>query len=177
MITTTDVALLAVRLMLAAVFLIHGGQKLFKWMGGSGIAGMTEIMGRSGAAPAHRGALAWMAALSEFGGGALVLLGLLTPLAAALIISVMVVAIATAHFKNGWLNGNRGYEFNLTLVTLALVLILLGGGALSLDRALGLAGPIDHDPFYVPVFLVLVMLGGIGTLTLSRRMNQQNPAA
>src|SRR5689334_6803590 len=108
MVTITDVALLTVRLMLAAVFMIHGGQKLFSWMGGTGIPGTAEAMGRSGVAPAHRYPLAWMASLSEFGGGLFVLIGLLTPLAASLIISVMLVAIMTVHLKNGWLNGNRG---------------------------------------------------------------------
>lgn len=174
MLTVIDVALLAVRLMLAVVFIVHGGQKLFSWMGGAGVKGTAEGVGRSGVAPGHRWVLAWMATLSEFGGGVLVGLGLLTPLAASLIISVMLVAIMTVHFKNGWLNQNRGFEFNLTLITLALVLVLLGAGDLSLDHALGLAAPIDHDPVYVPVILALVMLGGVSITILSRLMNRTN---
>lgn len=170
--TVSDVALLIVRLMLAAVFIIHGGQKLLGWMGGSGVKGTVEMVGKSGVLPAHRTALAWLAILSEFGGGVLVLLGLLTPLAASLIISVMLVAIKTVHFKNGWLNGNRGVEFNLSLVTLALALVLMGGGAISLDQVLGLAASIDHVPVFVPIVLVLVMLGGIGTTEASKMMNR-----
>jgi putative oxidoreductase len=176
MLTVTDIALLAVRLMLAAVFIIHGGQKLFSWMGGAGVKGTAENIGKSGVAPAHRTALAWLATLSEFGGGLRVGLGLLTPLAASLIISVMLVAIMTVHFKNGWLNGNRGIEFNLSLITLALALVLLGAGGLSLDHLLGLATSIDHDPAYVPIILALVMLGGVATTQLSRRMNRANRA-
>ncbi len=175
--TVTDIALVLVRVMLAAVFIIHGGQKLFGWMKGPGIKGWIEGVGKSGVAPAHQAALAWMSILSEFGGGVLVLVGLLTPLAAALMISVMLVAIRTVHFKNGWLNGNRGVEFNLTLITLALVLILLGGGALSVDHLLGLAVSIDHMPAYVPVLLVLVMLGGLITTELSKAMNHGGQAS
>ena len=180
--TVTDIALLLVRIMLAAVFIIHGGQKLFGWMGGGKVKGTIEMVGRSGVLPAHQTALAWLAIFSEFGGGVLALLGLLTPLAAALIISVMLVAIRTVHFKNGWLNGNRGVEFNLSLIALALVLVLLGGGALSVDHLLGLAVSIDHMPVYVPVLLALVMLGGLGTTELSKAMNHgghpaEQPAA
>jgi len=171
-----NVALLAVRLTLAAVFIIHGGQKLFKWMGGSGIGPMAESIGKRGALPALRYPLAWMAALSEFGAGSLALLGLLTPLAGALVISVMLVAIADVHARNGFLNANRGYEFNLSLIALALVLGLLGGGAWSLDHVLGLdahlAGPLSQDPLWVPVLLVLAALGGLALNGLARALNR-----
>ena len=174
--TMVDVALLAVRLMLAAVFISHGGQKLFKWMGGTGVQGLAEAIGKRGSAPALRTPLAWLATLSEFGGGLLALLGLLTPLAGALIISVMLVAIVDVHFKNGFLNGNRGYEFNLSLIALALVLGLLGGGAWSLDHVLGLdahlAGPLSQDPLWVPVLLVLAALGGLALNGLARALNR-----
>ena len=171
----TDSALLVVRLTLAAVFIVHGGQKLFKWMGGTGVQGLAESLGKRGALPALRYPLAWMAAFSEFGAGSLALLGLLTPLAGALVISVMLVAIMDVHFRNGFLNSNRGYEFNLSLIALALVLALLGGGSWSLDAALGLSahltGSLSQDFIWVPVLLVLVALGGVVLNVLARALN------
>src|ERR1700736_2533629 len=106
-----DLGLLVMRVVLGLTFMAHGSQKLFGWFGGSGIKGITDMLRKLGVA--HPVPLAWMAALSEFGGGLFVRLGLLTPLAAGLIISAMLVAIATVHAKNGFFNGNRGYEFNL----------------------------------------------------------------
>jgi uncharacterized membrane protein YphA (DoxX/SURF4 family) len=57
---------------------------------------------------AHPVLLAWMATLGEFVGGLLVLVGLLTPLAAAIIASTMVVAIVLVHGKSGFLNSKTG---------------------------------------------------------------------
>jgi uncharacterized membrane protein YphA (DoxX/SURF4 family) len=119
---------------------------------------------------ANPGLLAWMATLSELGGGVLVLLGLVTQLGAALIISTMVVAIYTVHWKNGFLSSNRGYEFNFSLIGISVALILTGAGSYSIDNALGLARAIDLFPVWVPVVLILVMFGGVVTTELSRRM-------
>ncbi len=74
--------------------------------------------------------MALLAGLAEFGGGLLVLLGLLTPVAALALIAVMITAILKMHFANGFFNTSGGYEFNLTLIA--------GAGAYSLDGALGI---------------------------------------
>src|SRR5579864_2723999 len=138
--TAIDLGLLVMRVVLGVTFMAHGSQKAFGWFGGSGMKGVTEMLRKLGVA--HPGLLAWMAALSEFGGGLLVLLGLLTPLAAGLIVSAMVVAIATVHAKNGFFSSNRGYEFNLSLIALGVALMLMGAGAISIDRVLGIALPL-----------------------------------
>ena len=171
--TAIDLAILVMRLVLGLVFIVHGGQKLFGWMGGPGVKGVRAMMINLGCA--NPGLLAWMATLSEIGGGVLVLLGLLTPLGAALIVSTMITAIATVKWKNGFLSSNSGDEFNLSLIALALALTLTGGGATSLDYALGLAHTLDYWPVWVAVVLVLVMLGGIVTTEVSRRMNGARP--
>ena len=166
--TAIDLALLIVRVVLGVIFIIHGGQKLFGWYGGPGMKGMTQWLGSMGVA--HPTLFAGMATLSEFGGGLLVLVGLLTPLAAAFIVSTMVVAIVFAHAKNGFLNSNHGYEFNLSLIALALALMLSGAGTISLDRLLGLAMPLDQLPLWAIVVLVLIPFGGIISTELSRRV-------
>ena len=168
--TATDLALLIMRVVLGLTFMAHGSQKLFGWFGGSGIKGTTNTMGKLGVA--HPVALAWTSALSEFGGGLLVLLGLLTPLAAGLIVSVMLVAIVTVHGKNGFFNGNRGYEFNLNLIALAVALMLMGAGMISLDYQLGIALPLNQLPIWAIVIVVLVPFGGLITTELSKRANK-----
>ena len=174
--TTLDLALLVIRVVLGITFVLHGGQKLFGWYGGAGIKGTRSMMQNLGVA--HPGLLGWMAALSEAGGGLFVLFGLVTPLAAALIISTMLVAIYTVHWKNGFFNGNRGYEFNLGLIALAVTLILTGAGLVSVDHLLGAAVPLNLLPAWAILIIAVVPFGGIAMTVFSRRVKdlQQNAA-
>jgi putative oxidoreductase len=175
-ITTLDLALLVIRVVLGITFVLHGGQKLFGWYGGAGIKGTRSMMQNLGVA--HPGLLGWMAALSEAGGGLFVLIGLVTPLAAALIISIMLVAIYTVHWKNGFFNGNRGYEFNLSLIALAVTLILTGAGLVSVDHLLGAAVPLNLLPAWAILIIAVVLFGGIAMTVFSRRVKDlhQNAA-
>jgi putative oxidoreductase len=116
-------ALLIMRLTLGAIMIAHGWQK---------IAGhLTGIMGFLG----HLGIPQWMAYVvtaAEFGGGILIVLGLLTRVAAFAILIDMLVAIFKVHLKNG-LVGQGGFEFPLACATLAFGLMFLGAGPISLD--------------------------------------------
>ncbi len=174
--TILDLALVVIRVYLGITFVLHGAQKLFGWYGGAGIQGTRSMMQNLGVA--HPGLLGWMATLSEFGGGLFVLLGLLTPLAAALIISTMLVAIYTVHWQNGFFNGNRGYEFNLSLIALAATLILTGAGLVSVDHLLGIAVPLNLLPAWAILTIAVVPFGGIVMTVLSRRVKglRQNTA-
>jgi putative oxidoreductase len=78
-----------------------------------------------------------MAGLAETGGGLLLALGLFTPLAAAIIIGVMLVAVGSVHFRNGFFNTGGGWEYNLLIVAAVLSIAFTGPGPLSLDAALG----------------------------------------
>lgn len=130
-----DLALLILRLVLGAVFVAHGAQKLFGSFGGPGLKGTSGFFDQLGLRPA--GTLALLAGLAEFVGGLLVAVGFLTPIAAIALIVVMGVAAFTVHLQNGFFAAGGGYEFNLALAGIALALLVAGAGAYSLDGALG----------------------------------------
>jgi putative oxidoreductase len=128
-----ETGLLIIRVVLGVVFVAHGTQKLFGWFGGFGIAGTGGWLASMGFRPARLHAT--VSGLSELGGGLLLAFGLLTPLGAAAVAGVMIVAIATVHLPNGFFNTPGGYEFNLTLAATALALAFTGPGRYSLDSA------------------------------------------
>lgn len=132
----------------------HGAQKLFGWWGGSGIGGWTAGMTRMRMRPPA--AWAWMSALAEFGGGLLLALGLVTPLACAAIAAAMLVAVGLVHWPKGFWNSKGGYEFNLSILAAIVALAFTGPGAISIDAALGIHFP---EPATLIVLPVLVILG------------------
>ena len=85
-----DLALLLTRVVLGVVLMAHGWQKLGK----NGIDGVAAGLGKMGI-PASELA-AWFAALVELVGGALILVGLATPLGALLVVLNMAGAFGTA---------------------------------------------------------------------------------
>ena len=132
-----DVGMMILRLVVGATMAAHGAQKLFGWFGGPGISGTLGFVKQLRFRPVKAQAL--LGAGSEFGGGLLLALGLLTPLGAAAVIGTMVAAIASVHWPKGFFNSNGGFEFNLTLIAAALALAFAGPGLYSVDSALGLA--------------------------------------
>jgi putative oxidoreductase len=113
----------------------HGSQKLFGWLGGHGPEGTGQFMDALGMRPGKRMAMA--AGFNEFAGGLLLALGLLTPLAAVLIASTMLVASLTAHRGKGLWATNNGFELPLLYGTVAVGLAFNGAGQWSLDHAIG----------------------------------------
>lgn len=119
------------RLVVGAVFIAHGAQKLFGMFGGGGLAGTAAFFSKLGLAPAYP--LAVAVGVVEFGGGLLLVAGALT-LAASLALAVnMLVAIVKVHAANGFFAGANGYEFNLTLIGALVCLMLTGPGVFSID--------------------------------------------
>jgi putative oxidoreductase len=119
-----------------ALFIGHGTQKLFGWYGGHGVEGTGGFMESLGYRPGKRYAL--LGGVAEAGGGLLLFLGLLTPLAAAAIIGVMINAIFAVHVENGAWAQDGGYEYPMVLAVAAAALALADGGAASLDKMFGL---------------------------------------
>ncbi|RSN63942.1 MULTISPECIES: DoxX family protein [Actinomadura] len=123
-------ALLAVRLVVGATMIVHGYNH---WRGGGRIAGTAGWFSGLGL---RRGTLqAWLSVLTEIGAGALLILGLLTPLACAAIVSVMLVAGLLAHRSNGFFVFKDGYEYVLVLAVVCVALAALGPGTVSVDAA------------------------------------------
>jgi len=136
-----DGGLLLMRVVLGAIMAAHGAQKLFGWFGGFGIAGTAGWLKSMGFKQPRL--YATVNGLGEFGGGLLLALGFLTPLGAAAVAGVMLVAIGLVHWSNGFFNSSGGYEFNLLIVVTSIALAMTGPGTISLDNLVGwnLAGP------------------------------------
>jgi putative oxidoreductase len=130
-----EAGLLLLRVVLGLTMAAHGTQKAFGWFGGHGMSGTSAWLGSMGFRPGRLQANALV--LAEFGGGLCMAVGLLTPFAAAGIIGVMVVAIVTVHWVNGFFNTPGGFEFNLLIATAAAALAFTGPGPVSMDNALG----------------------------------------
>jgi len=118
------------RLVIGAVFVAHGAQKLFGIWGGPGLPGTATFFAQLGLEPSYP--LAVLAAGIEFGGGLLLIVGAYTVVASLALIFQMLVAIWTVHLPHGFFLPN-GYEFNLTLIAALACLALTGPGALSVD--------------------------------------------
>ena len=158
-----DLALLVLRLVVGLFFVGHGAQKLFGAFGGHGLAGTAGFFESIGIRPGRRNAMA--AGWSEFLGGALLALGLFTPLAALLIIATMTTAILAVHAKNGPWVTDSGFEYNLVLIATAF-LVAANPGDWSLDAAFDL-GEIHGTAFALGA-LVLGVLGGSLALAAGR---------
>jgi putative oxidoreductase len=135
--TSRDVALLAARVGLAWIFIYHGAGTLFRAFGGSGIHSQAEYF----AHVAHLQPATFFAVLSgiiECFGGAAVGLGIFGQLAAIGLVGDMVIAMVTVTFSHGVVGNSTGsgYEINVALAALALVIAILGTGRFSLDVAL-----------------------------------------
>ena len=126
-------AVVMLRLLLGAVFVLHGSQKL---LGGGGVAGFAGVLAKMGIEP--HVPLAWVVAITEFVGGICVFLGFLTRFWAAGLVIDMAVALFKVHLANGFFISKNGFEFVLTLGILALAVVFMGPGAPSVDRATGI---------------------------------------
>src|SRR5437660_8839216 len=94
-----DQGLLVARLVIGLLMAGHGAQKAFGWFGGYGLEGTGKFMEGLGFRPGRL--FAGAAAYSEVVSGVLIAAGLFGPLGPALMLSVMIVAAATVHWKHG----------------------------------------------------------------------------
>jgi putative oxidoreductase len=158
-----EIGLVLLRLTTGLILAAHGAQKLFGWFGGPGIDAIGQFFVMLGFPAGRRHAL--MAGLAETGGGLLLALGFLTPAAAAVLFSVMLVAALTVHVKKGFFITNGGYEYTLVLGIAALTLAFTGPGSLSVDALVGYS---VSGPLCGVAALIVGVLGGLFTLIQRR---------
>jgi putative oxidoreductase len=120
---------LVLRVTVGSIFVEHGTQKLFGWFGGHGPDGTGQFFESLGLQPGRTNAIA--AGAAEAGGGLMLALGLATPLAAASLASVMLTALRTTVWGDGFKTDKGGYEMLLLVSSLALA--ESGPGPWSLD--------------------------------------------
>lgn len=157
-----DEGLLVARLVLGLLMAAHGAQKLFGWFGGYGLNGTGGYFESIGFRPGRLFAAA--AGAGETVSGLLLAAGLFTPLAAAVMLSVMIVAAVTVHVQHGLFAMNNGIEVPLLYGIGAVTLALTGPGVYSIDAAVGLTGL--WTPAVVLGSLALGVVGAVGNLAL-----------
>ena len=136
--TSNDWSLTLLRLVTGVVFFMHGAQKMLGWFGGYGFSGTMGFFTKMMHIPAP---FAVLAILAEFFGGLGLIVGALTRIAAFGIAINMVVATLMVHAQNGffmnWTGQQKGegFEYHLLAIAVAMVLMVRGAGAFSVDRA------------------------------------------
>ncbi len=156
--TSVDIALAIVRIFLGAMIFAHGFYKVFR---GGKLAGTAKWFDSIGMRPGSLNAA--MAAATELGVGALLVVGFLTPVAAGGLIALMVVAIVTVHRKNGFFvfNAGQGIEYCLMIAVACLIPATLGAGRYAIDHHLH--GSLFHwlaNPTHGLLTALVLGLGG-----------------
>ena len=137
--TETDYLVALSRLVLGILFFAHGSQLMLGWFGGFGLSGLMHFFTQQLGIPA---AFTFLGIAGQFFGGIFLIAGLAGRIAALAIIGNMVVAVAKVHWQYGlfmnWFGTQKGegFEYHLLAVTIGLLLVVRGSGALSLDRLL-----------------------------------------
>jgi putative oxidoreductase len=161
---TLGTGLLVARLVFGLLMVAHGTQKLFGWFGGYGLAGTGGFFDSLGFRPGR--AFAAAASVTEIAGGLLLALGFLGPVGPALIISVMIVAAVSVHWKHGLFAATNGIELPLLYAAMAFTIALTGPGVFSFDAVLGLSSL--WTPRVVLLAIALGIVGGLVNLGLRR---------
>ncbi|MBC3193528.1 DoxX family protein [Pseudonocardia sp. C8] len=136
---SSDIGLLILRVVVGGIFAAHGAQKVFGLLGGLGPAGTAAALDGLGFTT-FAGPLAWLLGVGELALGALLVLGLLTPFAAAGLLAVKLVAIVLSLGPGGVpavplfaADGPNSLELHLLLGAGAAALLFAGAGRIALD--------------------------------------------
>ena len=137
--TTGDVAGLILRLTVGCIMLPHGAQKMFGFFDGYGFRNTVNFFTQTMGLPLI---VAVLIILIEFVGALSLLIGFGSKIWAVLFISIMIGAIITTNYSNGffmnWFGNQKGegYEYHLLVIGLCLALLFTGSGLYSVDRVL-----------------------------------------
>ena len=165
-----DTALMLLRAALGMMIFVHGYNKAFR---GGKLAGTGRWFQSMGMRPGK--VHATLAAGTEMGVGVLLVLGLLTQLAAAGLIALMVVAFWTVHRDKGFMITGEGWEYVALIAVMSLVTAILGPGRLSLDNELEIAHRLDSITG-LGIALLLGVGAGAAQLLLFFRPPKPDPA-
>jgi putative oxidoreductase len=167
-----DLGLFLIHVIPGLLIAAHGAQKLFGLFGGAGPEGTGGMMESLGLVPGRR--MAYAAGECELVGGLLLTLGLVVPVAAALIAATYIVAARTAHAGKGPWNANGGWEYVLVLSTVAIGLAFNGAGKWSIDHAIGWG----VSGFWWGIAAAAVaLIGAAAVLSEARRTSAPTPHA
>jgi putative oxidoreductase len=160
-----ETAPLIVRVAQGSLMAGHGAQKLFGSFGGPGLEGTSGFMEMLGMRPGRP--WAYLAGLSEFGGGVLTALGLLNPLGPLGVIGSMSMATRKAHWgKPIWVT-EGGAELPVLNIAISTALMIREPDRYTLDRLLGIR---------LPRWVGLVgLVGVILTVLYSERSAEEAP--
>lgn len=172
---TLDLGLLLIRVVLGVILFAHGLQKLTGWWGGAGIGGFETVLGGLGFDYAPQ--LAYAVPITEVVAGAMLVLGLLTPVAAAAAVAVLINAWAAVQARDAGFqffasqNGGQGVELETMLLAAAAGLGLTGAGKISLDA--------NRSWTRRPLWgsLTILLLGVIAGVAIWVVLSGQNPFA
>ncbi len=125
---------LPIRLALGGIMFAHGAQKVLGSFGGPGFNAV--ISNPDTPFTFMRPAWLWWgaAALSEFLGSLLIVLGLLTRVGAFLVACTMITAVFGVHWPLFF--APKGIEYPMALTAMSFALLISGGGMASVDLAL-----------------------------------------
>ena len=132
---SADLGLLLLRFAVGGVFFAHGVQHVFGLWGGVGMTGLRNALTAFGFRNVN--VLAWVTALTELVGGAAVVLGLFTPLAAAGLLALMINAVLLKAVNGFFIAGPPGaasVELEVVLGLGAAALVLTGAGRIALEN-------------------------------------------
>ena len=155
-----EAAPMIVRVAQGSLMAGHGAQKLFGSFGGPGLEGTSGFMEMLGMQPGRP--WAYMAGLSEFGGGLLTALGLFNPLGPLGIIGSMAMATRKAHWgKPIWVT-EGGAELPVLNIAVSTALMIREPDAYSLDRVLGIRLPRWVGPVGLVGIILTVLYSELG---------------
>jgi putative oxidoreductase len=151
-----DIGLAVLRIIFGAFVAAHGFQKLTYFWGGGGLAASSAEFRHDG----FRGGkvTAFIAAGTQLAAGVALMIGFLTPIAAAGTIAVMTIA-TMVKLRAGFWSQNGGFEYPILLTALGIVIAFTGPGRYSIDALLGLS-----DVWSLWVSLAAAVAGILGAL-------------
>lgn len=171
MLSSTEMFTL-LRILLGILFVAHGAHKLFGWFGSHGLHAHAYDLAATG----MRRAKSWTRVSSwiEIIGGGLLVLGLLTPFAAAALAVPRIVTIVSTSQGKGFWNARGGSEYPVLLTLLLLLIALVGPGPMAVDALIVYSWPYKLS---LAGGLVLAAAGSIVAIAATSPRSRRYPTS